>query len=46
MTMTVGIMTAEGNFKKRYYSHKTSFNNIKNADDSTLLKYIPKVKDK
>ena len=36
----VYLGTAEGNFKKQYYNHKTSFNNRKNASDTTLLKYV------
>ena len=38
--------TAEGNFKKRYYNHKTSFKNREKANDSTLSKYVWEVKDK
>ena len=38
--------TAEGNFKKRYYNHKTSFKNRGKANGTTLLKYVWKVKNK
>ena len=38
--------TAEGNFKKRYYNHKTSFKNREKANDTTLSKYVWEVKDK
>ena len=32
--------TAEGNFKKTYYTHETSFKNIKKTNDATFLKYV------
>ena len=38
--------TAEGNFKKRYYNHKTSFKNREKANDTTLSKYVWEVKNK
>ena len=38
--------TAEGNFKKRYYNHKTSFKKRDKANDTTLSKYVWEVKDK
>ena len=38
--------TAKGNFKKRYYNHKTSFKNREKTNDPTLSKYVWKVKDK
>ena len=40
------LETAEGNFKKRYYNHKTSFKNREKANDTTLSKYVWEVKDK
>ena len=42
----ISLGTAEGNFKKRYYTHKKSFKNIKKANDTTFLKYVWEVKDK
>ena len=38
--------TAEGNFKKRHYNHKTSLKNREKANDNTLSKYVWEVKDK
>ena len=38
--------TAEENFKKRYYTHKKSFKNIKKANGTTFLKYVWEVQDK
>ena len=38
--------TAEENFKKRYYNHKTSFKNRGKANDTTLSKHVWEVKDK
>ena len=38
--------TAEGDFRKRYYNHKTSLKNREKANDTTLLKYVREVKDK
>ena len=40
------LETAEGNFKKRYYNHKTSFKNREKANYTTLLKYLWEVKEK
>ena len=40
------IGTAEGNFKKRYYNHKTSSKNREKANDTTFSKYEWEVKDK
>ena len=36
----VYLGTAEGDFKKRFYNHRKSFNNEGSANDTTLLKYI------
>ena len=36
--------TAEGNFKKRNYNHKTSFKNREKANDTTFSKYVWEVK--
>ena len=32
--------TAEGDFKKRFYNHRKSFNNEGNGNDTALSKYI------
>ena len=37
--------TAEGNFKKKHYNHKTSFKNREKANETTLPKYVWEVKD-
>ena len=36
--------TAEGDFMKRFYNHRKSFNNGASANDTTLSKYIWKLK--
>ena len=36
----VYLGTAGGDFKKRFYNHRKSFNNEAGADDTTLSKYI------
>ena len=38
--------TAEGDFKKRFYKHRKSFNNEDSANDTTLSKYIWELKEK
>ena len=38
--------TAEGDFKKRYYSHTTSFRNKRYTNDTSLSNYIWKIKEK
>ena len=38
--------TAEGDFKKRYHNHKTSFKNREKANDTTLSKHVWEVNDK
>ena len=40
------LRTAEENFKKRYYNHKTSFKNREKTNDTTLSKHVWEVKDK
>ena len=42
----VYLGTAEGNFEKRNYNHKTLFNSRKNANDIALSKHAWEVKDK
>ena len=42
----VYLGTAEGNFKQRYYNHKKSFRNWKNANETSLSKCIREMKDK
>ena len=37
--------TAEGDFKKRFYNHRKSFNNEGSANDTTLSKYIWELKE-
>ena len=36
----VYLGTAEGDFKKRFYNHRKSFNNEGSANDTTLSNYI------
>ena len=36
----VYLGTAEGDFKKRFYNHRKSFNNEGSANDTTLSKFI------
>ena len=36
----VYLGTAEDDFKKRFYNHRTSFDNETSANDTTLSKYI------
>ena len=40
------MAAADGNFKERYYNHKTSFRNREKANDTTLSKNVWEVKDK
>ena len=42
----VYLGTAEGDFKQQYYNHKKSFENRKNANETSLSKYIWKMEDK
>ena len=44
-TDIVYLGAAKGYFKKRYYNHKKSFNNRKNANDTTLSKCVWEVRD-
>ena len=37
--------TVEGDFKKRFYNHRKSFNNEGSANDTTLSKYIWELKE-
>ena len=37
--------TAQGDFKKRFYNHRKSFNNEGSANDTTLSKYIWELKE-
>ena len=37
--------TAEGDFKKRFYNYRKSFNNEDSANDTTLSKYIWELKE-
>ena len=39
------LKTAEGDFKKRFYNHRKSFNNEGSANDTTLSKYIWELKE-
>ena len=41
----VYLRPAEGDFKKRFYNHRKSFNNEGSANDATLAKYIREVKE-
>ena len=41
----VYLGTAEGDFKKQFYNHKTLFNNETSANDTTLSKYIWELKE-
>ena len=41
----VYLGTAEGDFKKRCYNHRKSFNNETSANDTTLSKYILDLKE-
>ena len=41
----VYLGTAEGDFKKRFYNHRKSFNNEASANDTTLSKYIWELKE-
>ena len=41
----VYLGTAEGHFKKRFYNHRKSFNNEASAKDTTLSKYVWKLKE-
>ena len=41
----VYLGTAEGDFKKRFYNHRKSFNNEGSANDTTLSKYIWELKE-
>ena len=41
----VYLKTAEGDFKKRFYNHRKSFNNEGSANDTTLSKYIWELKE-
>ena len=41
----VYLKTAEGDFKKRFYNHRKSFNNEGSANDTTLSKYIRELKE-
>ena len=41
----VCLGTAEGDFKKRFYNHRKSFNNEVSANDTTLPKYIWELKE-
>ena len=38
--------TVEGEFKKKFYNHKSSFKNRGYASDTSLSKYIWEIKDK
>ena len=41
----VYLGTAEGDFKKRFYNHRKSFNNEASTNDATLSKYIWELKE-
>ena len=41
----VYLETAEGDFEKRFYNHRKSFNNEVSANDTTLSKYIWELKE-
>ena len=41
----VYLGTAEGDFRKRFYNHRKSFNNEGSANDTTLSKYIWELKE-
>ena len=41
----VYLGTAEGDFQKRFYNHKRSFNNEGSANDTTFSKYIWELKE-
>ena len=41
----MNLGTAEGDFKKRFYNHRKSFNNETSANDTTLSKYIWELKE-
>ena len=41
----VYLGTAEGDFKKRFYNHRKSFNNEGSANNTTLSKYIWELKE-
>ena len=41
----VYLGTAEGDFKKRFYNHRKSFNNEGSANDTTPSKYISALKE-
>ena len=41
----VYLGTAEGDFKKRFYNHRKSFNNEGSANDTTLSNYIWELKE-
>ena len=41
----VYLGTAEGDFKKRFYNHRKSFNDESSANDTTLSKYIWELKE-
>ena len=40
----VYLVTAEGDFKKKFYNHKKSFNNGNSANHTSLSKYIWELK--
>ena len=41
----VYLGTAKGDFKKRFYNHRKSFNNEASVNDTTLSKYIWELKE-
>ena len=41
----VYLETAEGDFRRRFYNHRKSFNNEGSANDTSLSKYIWKLKE-
>ena len=41
----VYLGTAEGDFKKRFYNHRKSFNNGGSANDISLSEYISELKE-
>ena len=42
----VYLVTAEGDFKQRFYNHRMSFNNEGHSTDTTLSKYVWEIKRK
>ena len=42
----VYLRTAEGDFKERFYNHRTSFNNEGHSTDTALSKYVWEMKEK